>query len=399
MNILHVIHSLDLETGGPAHAVRHIASCQRDAGHEVGILATTARMAPHGPSKCDELEAYRREPSFEAMKLFFCRSQSPARMGGQFGKLSRFGQLLHRCRETLHPDIIHIHGAFSHLTAAAASWARSCRIPYVNRPAGILNSRCLDQGRTRLKRAFMILSYLPDLRRSAMIQVTSEAERSEVLKQVPEVANRICIIPLGTTVDCCHQEQAQEFFLDAHPQFRGRRVLLYLSRITAKKRPEMLIEACARLRDRHPDLSVLLAGSTDSHEEVVRASICRNGLAERVAFSGHLNGEEKCGAFSMASVFVLPSIDENFGIAVVEAMAHGLPVVTTPGVATHKYVNHCDGGLTVEENATSLAEGIDEILSSPFNNYGERGRCFAREHLSWQSVVSQLCSEYKRAAA
>lgn len=399
MNILHVIPSIDPETGGPAHAIRRIVACQRDSGHQVGVLTTTRRMRPHPPSTADQLRAFRAEPSFAGTELFFRRSQSPINPGFRFGPLSQLGRLLRRRRERPWPDIVHIHGGFFHLTAAAARWARHHDIAYVNRPAGILNARCLALGRARLKRLFLQASYLPDLRGAAMIHATSAAEKNEVLALLPEVADRVRVIPLGADVDCCDREKAKQRFLRKFPELSGRRIVLYLSRITFKKRPEMLIEACAGLRGRFPDLAVLLVGGADAHERIVRQSVLRHGMTDCVTFAGHLDNQEKCGAFAAASVFALPSIDENFGIAVVEAMAHGLPIVTTPGVATHEYVDRCRAGLTVSGDARSLAAGIDAMLVGHAADWGKRGRQFIQSHLSWQATVAQLCNEYERAVA
>jgi len=116
-----------------------------------------------------------------------------------------------------------------------------------------------------------------------------------------------------------------------------------------------------------------------------------------VVFAGFLEGEAKQEALAGADLFVLPSIDENFGIAVVEAMAHGLPVVVTPGVAAHVYVDQSGGGLTVEGTVESLAEGMRKILNGDGPAMGRRARAFIEQYLSWPAVMRQYDQMYRDA--
>ncbi len=101
----------------------------------------------------------------------------------------------------------------------------------------------------------------------------------------------------------------------------------------------------------------------------------------------------------MADVFVLPSRDENFGMAVVEAMAHSVPTVVTRGVAAHEYVDASGGGVTVGDTADALAEGIRQMLAGDRAKIGTRGRDFVESNLSWLAVgrqIEQLYSDVQR---
>src|SRR4029077_20449871 len=107
---------------------------------------------------------------------------------------------------------------------------------------------------------------------------------------------------------------------------------------------------------------LVMAGSDSGGQPAVEESVRRHGLSERVLFCGFLEGEMKAAAFRAADVFVLPSIDENFGVAVVEAMSHGTPVLVTPGVATHVHVDASKCGLTVEGTPEAMAEALMRLL-------------------------------------
>ena len=114
-----------------------------------------------------------------------------------------------------------------------------------------------------------------------------------------------------------------------------------------------------------------------------------------VVFAGFIQGEFKHGAFAAAELFALPSMHENFGIAVVEALAYGLPALVTPEVASHVYVDRSGAGITVEGNTEAIADGLKKLLEGDGSEMAGRGRPFVEQNLSWSSTVEQLGEVYR----
>ncbi|MHB8902687.1 MAG: glycosyltransferase [Thermoguttaceae bacterium] len=396
MNILHVIQGLDRITGGPAYAIRHLTACQRDMGAKVKIAATTVRARSLPDSTPDDLEAYRLEPAFCGVELHFCRPLTLGPVGRTWGFVPGAQTAmdnLYRSEEL--PDVVHIHGVFSAIAMEAAQWARRRRIPYVCRPAGSVNQACLRMGRAWLKHLYLRMCYVKDLRHASMLHAASFGEAHAIRTLVPDAESAIRIIPHGVEVGCCDRQSFRRSFFTEYPQLAGRRIALFLSRVTAKKRPEMFLEAAARMRRNRPDLAAVIVGSGDCHEKLLRQAIDRYGMRDCVLRLQHLDGRERCQAFAAADVFVLPSLDENFGLAVVEAMAHGVAAVVTRGVATHQYVDECCGGVTVDDSPESLAVGMERVLYGDLQNAGGRARDYVMRKLTWQASAQQLMQEYE----
>ena len=139
------------------------------------------------------------------------------------------------------------------------------------------------------------------------------------------------MLPLGFDLGAFGRLPLADAFLDAFPMSMGRQVVLFLSRLDPKKNVEGLLEAFAQLSS---EVVLVVAGAGEpAYESALKQKSADLGLADRVIWTGRIEGGLKLSAMAAASVFVLPSYSENFGIALLEAMAAGLPCVSTLGVA------------------------------------------------------------------
>jgi glycosyltransferase involved in cell wall biosynthesis len=274
----------------------------------------------------------------------------------------------------------------------AARLARANRIPYIIRPTGALDPGCYESGRRWLKRSFTQLLLQRDLSEAAFLHATSDAEATSLQRWV--ASDRTRVIPLGVEVFQYDRKAAAELFWQKFPKRRGQRIVLFVARVAPIKRAEMLVEAVARLRETMPDIVLVIVGQDSGGMAAVHAAIAHNALHEHVELCGFLLGAEKEAAFAAADVFALPSLHENFGISVVEAMAHELPVVVTPTVASHIFVDASGCGRTVEGTAESVARGLREVLTSNRLELGRQGRDYVAEHLAWPSIIRQLDALY-----
>jgi glycosyltransferase involved in cell wall biosynthesis len=140
--------------------------------------------------------------------------------------------------------------------------------------------------------------------------------------------------------------------------------LLFLSRLDAKKNLEGLLAAVALLAPEMPQLRLVVAGAgAPDYESALKAEAQSLGIADRVNWAGHVEGDAKAAAFADADLFVLPSFSENFGIAAAEALAAGLPCVLGQGVAIANDVVAARAGIAVGTDATSIAQGLRRIIA------------------------------------
>lgn len=364
-------------------------------GHQVCVLTTTVQSAaPWQPSE-SYLRQMQTDSAFAGAEIHLGAAYGRGRLWTNYAFSPDCSRWLRRrlSDPSQRPDVIHIHGVFSHLTSAAAAWARRRSIPYLVRPAGSLNAKCFHMGNHQLKRAFTKLFLRKDLQRAAFVHATSPSEAEELRRWLP--TEQIRIIPHGVDAPSCDLPAASDSFLSRYPQLRKRRVILFMSRLVAKKRPELIVEALHHLRFKYQDLALLVAGNDAGHVAALRRAVRRHRLEESVVFAGFLQGELKHGAFAVADVFALPSIDENYGMAVVEAMAHGVPVLVTRGVATHVYVDQSESGITVEGTSQAIAEGLRRLLDGDLEAMGRLGQEFLRQNLSWPAITDRLDELYR----
>lgn len=214
------------------------------------------------------------------------------------------------------PQIVHIHALWSPWLLCAYVWARTHGVPVVWSPHGMLTPWALSQGWLKKRIALWMYQWWA-LRGATLLHVTASSEEADVRRL--GLPNPVVEIPLGVAVP------------EMTPKRRvGQiRTALFLSRVHPKKGLFDLIDAWAALRPK--GWRLLIAGpSSGRHAEEVVARARGLGLGEReVRYLGPVYDEEKDALFAAASVFVLPTYSENFGVVVLEALAQGCPVVTT----------------------------------------------------------------------
>jgi glycosyltransferase involved in cell wall biosynthesis len=193
------------------------------------------------------------------------------------------------------------------------------------------------------------------LRDAAAVLFTSEEERRLARESFALYRCREVVVNYGTTPPPPDLERAREEFLAAFPELREKRLLLFLGRLHEKKGCDLLIEAFAAVRndaDADPSLHLVMAGPGADEEYVARlkrlaASVTKDDGS--ITFPGLLTGNRKWGAFSAAEAFLLPSHQENFGIAVAEALGCGTPVLISDKVNIWREIE-ADGAGYVEND-------------------------------------------------
>ena len=381
---------MDPKSGGPSHALRELARIQHSSGQETEILATDAQAGQTWQDGSSFHRQITSEPLFKNVAVKLVSSVGRRRPWSRYSWAPTVrGILKKKFLSTARPDVIHIHGVFSHITQTAAQTASRCGIPYIIRPAGALDTGCLHRGHSVLKRTYISVFLRRMLRNCAFVHVTSEQESEPIRRQFPGV--RIEIVPHGTELsDAEGGEFRRQLAMPEDSPF-----LLCLSRIHPIKRLDLAIRAFATLTNDFPKLRLVIAGNDAGALEDLKRLAADQRLVDRCLFVGFVTGPDKAKAYSEARLFLHPSAHENFGLSVVEAMAYGCPVVTTQGVASGRYVEQARAGRVVRSETLDIAQALRELLGQPREVPGNRGAKFVEENLTWPRIVDRLSSLYE----
>ena len=185
-----------------------------------------------------------------------------------------------------------------------------------------------------------------------------------------------------------------ESFHAAWPQTRDRHLVLFLGRLNPKKGCDLLIEAFARLARADPRAHLVMAGpDPGALGQALRALARTHGVADRITWTGMLEGSMKWGALRAADVFALPSHQENFGVAVVEALSVGLPVLISQRVNIWREVVEDQAGFADEDTVAGTAATLmrwHALDTSERRAMRERAVACYRRRFRMEAAASRL---------
>jgi glycosyltransferase involved in cell wall biosynthesis len=259
-------------------------------------------------------------------------------------------------------DLVDIHALFSYPSVSAAVCASNNHVPYILRPQGMLNQWGMQQRRPWLKQISFHLIERRLLAQAAAIQFTCEHERIQAAMLGVQTPSSLIPLPLDLTP--FEQLPPHGQFRGHYPGLVGKTLLLFLSRLDPKKGLDLLLPAFARTRQELPGVVLVLAGSGDpNYENTLRDQVRALSLEQDVIFAGFLEGEAKLAALVDSDLFILPSHSENFGLAVAEAMAAGLPVIISDQVGVAHEVAQAQAGLVTSCTVDAIASAVLQLLS------------------------------------
>ena len=357
-------------------ALRHYGSRIQLAGHQPEVLTLDDPSAPYLPEFPLPVSAI--GPSFGGY------AYSPRLTGWLRGNIRRF-------------DAVIVHGLWQY--HAFGSWRalHDQRVPYFVFPHGMLDPWFkVTYPLKHLKKCL----YWPWadyrlLRDARAVLFTSEEERRLARASFKLYWAREAVVDYGTAGPPGDPGRLRSAFLEQFPELRDRRLLLFLGRIHRKKGCDLLIDAFARIALLDPSLHLAIAGpdQTGWMAELQRQAQ-RLGLGDRIAFPGMLGGDLKWGALYASDAFVLPSHQENFGVAVAEALGCGLPAVISDKVNIWREVVADGAGIvapdTVEGTESSLRQWLSLDDSSRRAMRDRARRCFDRRFTADATARSLL---------
>ncbi len=327
-----------------------------------------------------------------------------------YGYSSRLAPWIRERRDSF--DAVLIHGVWQYLGVAAWRGLRDSATPYFVFPHGMLDPWFAR--RYPLKHLKKMLYWPMEsrvLRSARAVLFTSEEERAQAHRSFFHGPWTEEVVAYGTAPPKVDLTTARERFLQSFPVLRGKRIVLFLGRLHTKKGCDLLLNAFASVRHaRGPagNLHLVLAGPGDPGYLLQLRRILRSAFREEneeeipVCFTGMLEGELKWGAFAAAEAFILPSHQENFGIAVAEALACGTPVLISNKVNIWREIVDDKAGFAEDDTLEGTRRLIERWLGTDADERREMTenarRCFAeRFHIdrAVESLVTVL-SKFRR---
>lgn len=364
MKILHVVPTYfpARRYGGPIVAVHGLCKALAARGHHVDVFTTNV----DGDSTLDVPVAT--PVNVDGVHVRYYTSPFP--------RLYWSPSMRHALRtEVATYDVVHIHAVYLWPGVAAARAAERANVPYVISPRGMLVPELIAQKSRIAKTTWLRLFERRGFAHASAIHFTSQLEWDD--------AKRVGALPLPSPIVIPNG-------IDVEPRPNiphDDRTLVFLGRINWKKGLERVIDALPSL----PDVRFVIAGNDEeSLTPKLRALAEQRGVADRVEFAGPIYGDAKNELLARATLFVLLSTSENFGNAVLEALAMQTPAVLSSGVGLADEVVNADAGVIG-------VEAIAALLRDPARRaqMGRNGRALVESRFAWPRVAAEIERAYE----
>lgn len=354
-----IIASIDDEAAGPSYSVNALSTALRRAGHEGAVMAVGKRAPEPG------LQIF---PQDLSLLPFANRLMASRALASALDMAAEQGAVLHS------------HGLWLLPNFYPAGAARRHGVPLLVSPRGMLGPEALAFSRYR-KRVAWAIGQRRVLETVACFHATAVSELAEIRRA--GLSAPVAVIPNGIDIP------------GGAPDL-GARTVLHLGRLHPKKGIDRLVAAWARVAERHPDWRLRIIGPSEIGCREALERQVQDLSAPRVTFGGPLYGADKLNAYRQAGLFVLPTLNENFGMVVAEALATGIPVISTKGAPWAGLETECCGWW-VDHGPDAMAAALDAALALPDAvraSLGARGRAWMARDFGWDGIAARMADVY-----
>jgi len=362
MRLIHTVPSVAKEASGPSYSVTRLCATLIERGLHVSLA--TLDWAPMS-SKLPFLHT-------------FPLGLGPRRLGSSPAMRSWLSEKA----ESREVDLFHNHSLWMMPNVYPGQVASKFGIPFVVSPRGVFTEYAMAIG-SKVKPPFWRFVQKPALRAVSLFHATAESE----LVDIRRVGFRqpVAIIPNGIDIPA---------ILPKKPSVL--RKLLFLGRIHPNKGLDMLLPAWKVVENRFEDWQLVVIGTDDIGYLSQMQKLANDLSIKRIEFGGPLFGHAKWQAYADADIFILPSYSENFGMAVAEALASGIPAIVAKG-APWRGLETQGAGWWIDLGVDPLVACLEEAMAQPSTKLyemGSRGREWMQSEFSWAEIALRMQATY-----
>lgn len=365
--------------GGPARIIYDHTSEVILQGHSVDILS------PMTPGE----KLY---PVPEGARLIPCARTTPVSNFYREFSLEMYQFLKAHIHEY---DVIHMHGIW-HFGSLAPFLIPNKAVKVIT-IHGLLDKWAVAHSKWK-KQLVTALYQKRLLGKADLIQINNTDEEEDVIRYLGYRPANMVIVPNGMKLSEYSQLPPKGIFRSRHQIREDQQMILFMGRLNIKKGLDLLLPAFLEIKNQLPGAILVLAGPDDGYKQETEDFIRKNNLGERVRLVGMLTDTAKKEALSDTDMFVLPSYSEGFSIAVLEAMASGVPALVSDRVGFGDYIRRYDAAYLTPLNSEGVAKGFLKILQDKAyaQNLANRAYRMVSENFDIHVVANQLLEEYKK---
>lgn len=377
--ILHVTENLHYSFGGPPRSVPYLAKHLHDIGVQNHLFS---------------IRLFEKESNEIIDRFRIPWTSAPFR----FSRKLRYAPGLRRSIvDELRSDssqLLHSHNMWNYAPYLVFKLHKEFRIPYVMSVRGTLFDWSLNQ--SKLKKVVAMKVFQREmLNKASLIHATSQSELQAI--RTLGISTPVAVVPNGVSIDEFNIESSRSDACSSLGLDPDRRYMLFLSRIDKKKGLEFLIEAWSALSNKFQGWHLIIVGPLDSstYSQKIRTVIQSAVNGGFATFLGPLDGARRRAAFCAAELFVLPTHSENFGIVIAEALASGVPVITTKGAPWAELTEYRAGWWI--DSPIHVKLGLQTALSLSIDSLAEmggNGRRLVKANYDWNAIALQMKAAY-----
>jgi glycosyltransferase involved in cell wall biosynthesis len=368
--ILHIVAftSPSGEYGGPTRVADNLTLGLSALGQDVTLISTS--------NSTKNIQG----GTFSPIKLFKSFSLTQK---NRFGTLISPSLFLWLLRNSRHYDLIHVHIARDFVTLPAALFFRFTRRNYVVQPHGMI----LPQ-QSKLLKLFDLMFTKPALKGSQAVYYLSAPEKKALLELG---VSKEVLYELKNGISPTKTDETSSRLIDSD--------VLFLARLAPRKRPQLLLSAALDVLKEYPTCSFSFVGPDEGELEGLVRYTKDNELDQHVTFEGSLSPNKVAERMKRSRIYVLPALNEPFGMTIIEALSIGIPVIITESAALAPYVLSNNAGLVVpDNNPEALSRAIVQLLrdEQTLVSQGQNGKKAVSRDFSIQKVSQRLLASYNR---